>query len=55
MLLTLIPGCSNMSKMTEDTLLLFSKAACLSVLLCNLLSTFYSTNRTQNLCQKKGL
>lgn len=52
MLFTLIPGCSNMSKMTEDTLSPFPKAAHLSVLLCSLLSTFYSA-RTENLRQKK--
>lgn len=43
MLFILIPGCSNMSRMTEDTLLPFPKAAHLTALLHNLLLTFYST------------
>lgn len=41
-----------MSKMTEDTLPPFPKAAHLTVLLHNLLLTFYST-KTENLGQKK--
>lgn len=53
-LFTLIPGCSNPSKMTKDTLPPFPKAAHLTVLLHNLLLTFYSTE-TENLGQKKGL
>lgn len=43
MLFLLIPGCSNMSRMTEDTLLPFPKAAHFTALLRNLLFTFYST------------
>lgn len=51
-LLILIPGCSNMSKVTEDTLPSFPKAAHLTVLLHNLLLIFYST-KIENLGQKK--
>lgn len=52
MLFTLIPGCSNLSKMTQDTLPPFPKAAHLTVLLRNLLLTFYST-KAENLGQEK--
>lgn len=54
MLFTLIPGCSNLSKMTQDTLPPFPKAAHLTVLLRNLLLTFYST-KAENLGQKKKM
>lgn len=54
MLFTLIPGCSHVSKMTQDTFPPFPKAAHPTVLLCNLLLTFYST-KTENSGQKKGL
>lgn len=53
MLFTLIPGCSNLSKMTQDTLPPFPKTAHLTVLLRNLLLTFYST-KPENLGQKKN-
>lgn len=52
MLFTLIPGCSKLSKMTQDPLPPFPEAAHLTVLLSHLLLTFYST-KTENLGQKK--
>lgn len=52
MLLTSIPGCSNLSKMTQDTLPSFPKATHLTVQIYSLLLIFHST-KTENLGQKK--
>lgn len=51
---TLIPGCSNLSKMTQDTPPPLPKAAHLTVLLCNLQLTF-AAPKQKTWGRKKGL